>query len=235
MTSILAGMKKGMFIVIDGIDGSGKATQARLLTERLGTAGIACEKIDFPRHGTPVFGELISECLAGKRGDFVHMDPKIASTLYALDRFEASAQIRQWLAEGKVVIADRFTSANQIHQAGKLADVGERTAFLAWLDRVEHEVLGIPRPDAVVYLRVPAEISEALLEKKREAKNAALGDAQKDTVEKSAEYVRWSAESADQLAATNPNWKTVECMKEGNMRTPEDIHEEVYALVQSLV
>lgn len=228
-------MKKGMFIVIDGIDGSGKATQARLLTERLTKEGVACEKIDFPRHGTPVFGELISECLAGKHGDFVHLDPKIASTLYALDRFEASAQIRAWLTEGKTVIADRFTSANQIHQGGKVEDVSERTAFLAWLDHVEHEVLGIPRPDTVIYLRVPAEVSEALLEKKREAKNAVLGDVQKDTVEKSAEYVRWSAESADQLALTSANWKKVECVREGVMRTPEDIHEEVYTIVHGLV
>src|SRR5262245_7412995 len=119
-------MKKGIFVVIDGIDGSGKATQTRLLVERLRKEGRPVEKIDFPRHGTPNYGELISECLAGKHGDFVHLDPKIASTLYALDRYEASPQIRSWLDEGKVVIADRFSSANQIHQGGKIIDAEKR-------------------------------------------------------------------------------------------------------------
>lgn len=227
-------MQKGIFVVIDGIDGSGKATQSRLLSERLLVEGHVVEKIGFPRHGTPMFGELISECLAGKHGDFVHLDPKIASTLYALDRYEASPQIRQWLEEGKVVIADRFSSANQIHQGGKIMDAGKRDAFLAWLEKLEHEVLGIPRPDAVVYLRVPVETSLHLLSKEREVKNAALEGEAQDVVEKDRMYLERSYESAERLSVA-PNWHVVECTENGSLRTPEAIHEDVHKEVSALL
>lgn len=227
-------MQKGIFVVIDGIDGSGKATQSRLLAERLGKDGRSVEKIDFPRYGTPLFGELLGECLAGKHGDFLHLDPKIASTLYSLDRYEASPQIRAWLAEGKVVIADRFASSNQIHQGGKIIDPAKRDAFLAWLDKMEHEVLGVPRPDAVVYLRVPVEISLELLSKERDAKNASLDGATADVVEKDRMYLERSFESAERLSAA-PNWHTVECAHDGAIRSPSDIHADVYKEVSALL
>ena len=226
-------MTKGIFVVIDGIDGSGKATQSRLLAERLEKDGRRVEKIDFPRYGTPMFGELLAECLAGKHGDFLHLDPKIASTLYALDRYEASAQIRSWLDEGKIIVADRFSSANQIHQAGKIIDPEKRKSFLDWLDTLEHEVLSIPRPDAIVYLRVPVDTSIALLAKQREAKNAAV-EGTHDTVEKDRMYLERSFESAERLSL-EPNWKTVDCTSSGAMRSPEDIHADVYAAVSSLL
>lgn len=226
---------KGALIVIDGIDGSGKATQSKLLASRLRAEGHAVEEASFPRYGTPVFGELLGECLAGKHGDFLHLDPKIASTLYALDRHEASAGIRASREEGRVVIADRYASSNQIHQGGKIRDTEKRGAFLSWLDRMEHEALEVPRPDVVVYLRVPVDVSLALLSKEREAKNAALDGETKDLAEKDRMYLERSYESAEQLSA-DPAWITVECAPEGALRAPEDIHEEVYqAVVARLV
>lgn len=227
-------MTQGAFVVIDGIDGSGKATQSRLLKERLVREGVGAEKIDFPRYGTPVFGELLGECLAGKHGDFLHLDPKIASTLYALDRFEASEEVREWLAAGKVVIADRFSSSNQIHQGGKIVDPEKRGAFLSWIDKMEHDVLGIPRPHAIVYLKVPVETSLSLLSNERAAKNNALADGEKDTVEKDRMYLERSYESAEALAE-NKDWHVVECTHEGAMRTPEEIHEDVYNVVRRLL
>jgi dTMP kinase len=223
-------MQKGIFVVIDGIDGSGKATQSRLLAERLVREGKTIEKVDFPRYGT----QLLGECLAGKHGDFLHLDPKIASTLYALDRFEASAQIQSWIAEGKVVIADRFASSNQIHQGGKIIDPVKREAFLSWLEKMEHEVLGVPRPDAVVYLRVPVETSLELLSKEREAKNQALEGEAQDVVEKDRMYLERSFESAERLSS-GANWKTIECTQEGTLRTPEAIHGDVYNALATLL
>lgn len=226
-------MQKGAFVVIDGIDGSGKATQTRLLAERLANEGKQVEKIDFPRYGAPLFGEFLGECLAGKHGDFLHLDPKIASTLYALDRYEASPQIRQWLSEGKVVIADRFSSSNQIHQGGKIVDPEKRDAFLAWIDRMEHDVLQVPRPDAIVYLKVPVDVSLALLSKAREAKNKHV-EGGKDTVEKDRMYLERSLESAEHLSK-GPGWYQVDCMAGDAIRSPEAIHEDVYALVSKLL
>lgn len=227
-------MKKGVFIVIDGIDGSGKATQAKLLSEHLSKEGYSVEKLDFPRYGTPLFGELLGECLAGKHGDFLHLDPKIASTLYALDRYEASSNLHASLEAGTIVIADRFSSSNQIHQGGKIRDEEKREAFLAWLEKMEHDVLGIPRPDAVVYLRVPVETSLALLSKEREAKNTLLSGVAHDIVEKDRMYLERSFESAERLSAA-PHWKRIECVEEGHVRTPEEIHEEVYQAIAPLL
>jgi dTMP kinase len=225
---------KGRFIVLDGNDGSGKATQAALLSDYFGASKISCQKMDFPAYETNFFGALVGECLAGKHGDFVHMDPKVASTLYALDRLESTPLIKSSLEEGKVVVADRFTSSNQIHQGGKIADTKEREVFLGWLDRMEHEVLGIPRPDAIIYLRVPVEISLKLLSEKRKAKNTGLGDGQKDTVEEDRNYLERSHEAANWLASHQKNWHIIDCVKDGDMRTREDIHAEIVLAIATI-
>lgn len=227
---------KGLFIVLDGNDGSGKATQAALLAEYLNSAGVAAQKIDFPAYDKNFFGAFIGECLAGAHGDFVHLDPKIASSLYALDRLESSSQIRDLLEQGTVVIADRFTSSNQIHQGGKIVDETERAAFVAWTAQMEHEVLGIPRPDVIVYLRVPVAISQALLSEKRLVKNQGLEEGQKDTVEANQEYIARSFETANWLATREPNWHVIECVDaSGALRSKEDIHADIVQLVQSLM
>ena len=227
-------MTRGVFIVIDGLDGSGKATQTRLLSKRLAEKGVPSESIDFPRYNDNLFGALIGECLAGKHGDFLHLDPKIASTLYALDRLESAPQIETWRSAGRLVLADRFVSSNQIHQGGKIADEGERATFLAWLEHMEHTVLGVPRPDAVIYLRVSPETTLALLAEKRQAKNRALGKGEKDQVESDQAYVDRSYACAGWLAATQPGWHIIDCMEQGRMRAPESIHEDVFSLVAKL-
>lgn len=227
-------MQKGLFIVLDGLDGSGKATQAKLLAERFKALGTPFELIDFPSYDRTIFGTLLGEALAGKRGDFLHVDPYLGSTPYALDRFEMSPKIRAWLEEGKMVIADRFTSSNQIHQGGKFRDAEERGTFLRWLDRVEHELLQIPRPDAVVYLRVPVAVSARLLAEKRVAKNRMLPEGEKDTVERDEEYVERSFASAQLLAKENANWHIIDCSVNDQMRTPEDISEECFKVIANL-
>lgn len=220
-------MKKGKFIVLDGNDGSGKATQAKLLKERLAQEGIISEMMDFPGYERNFFGAFVGECLAGQHGDFLHMDPKIASTLYALDRLESSGQMRAAIAEGTVVIADRFASSNQIHQGGKIADEKERQAFLAWLDEMEHGVLNIPRPDLIIYLRVPVDTSLELLQKKRTAKNQFLTASARDTVEEDRTYLERSHTTANWLAAHQENWRVIDCAGQGGMRSVEDIQRDV--------
>lgn len=228
-------MKRGVFVVLDGNDGSGKATQARLLKEYLENKAIAAEMFEFPAYESNFFGAFIGECLAGKHGDFLHMDPKIVSTLYAADRQESSTKITEALVAGKVVIADRFTSSNQIHQGGKIPDSAEREAFLMWLDTMEHEIMKVPRPDAIIYLRVPVEVSLALLSNKRSAKNGGLKDGELDMVEEDRTYLERSHEAANWLLTHQSNWSVIECMRENTMRSREDIHAEVVARLPTLI
>lgn len=220
---------QGAFIVLDGNDGSGKATQSRLLKARLDELGVAAEHLDFPGYERNIFGALLGECLAGMHGDFLTLDPKIVSCLYALDRFTSAAQIREARAAGKVVIADRFTSSNQMHQGGKVADPVERAAFLAWLDQVEHEELSIPRPDVIVYLDVPVEISLELLQKKRAAKNPSLAEGVLDLVEQDRLYLERSRAVAAELSEKNDSWRRVDCMKDNVLQSPEAVHELIWS------
>jgi len=227
-------MKKGLFLVLDGNDGSGKATQSKLLVEYLERKEVKAERVDFPAYERNFFGAFLGECLAGLHGDFVHLDPKIASSLYALDRFESSPHIRKALTEGRVVIADRFSSSNQIHQGGKITDVEERKKFLRWLEVMEHEKLQIPVPNAILYLKVPLEISLKLLQEKRATKNTELLEGQQDMVEKDREYLEQSHDTALWLATHQPNWHIIECEGKDGMRTRESIHEELIVIVQKL-
>lgn len=228
-------MQKGLFIVLDGNDGSGKATQAALLAGYLASKGIAAEKMDFPGYDRNFFGAFVGECLAGQHGDFVTMDPKIASVLYAADRFESSIQVRQLLNAGTIVIADRYASSNQIHQGGKIADLTERESFLRWLDQMEYGTFGIPRPDAVLYLRVPLETSLELLQQKRAVKSNVLGEGEKDTVESDMAYLENSIATAEWLLGNQKNWSAIDCMEEGVLRTREDIHADVVRAVEDLL
>lgn len=229
-------MNKGLFLVLDGNDGSGKATQTELLGKYLEEKGHTFEKIDFPRYEHNVFGKLIGECLTGQHGDFLHLDPKIASTLYAADRFESTPHIKTALENGSIVISDRFSSSNQIHQGGKIADEQIRTEFIQWLDHMEHELFGIPRPDSIIYLKVPVEISLKLLTDKRKAKNQVLEDGQKDMVEEDRAYLERSHETANWLASHQPNWHIIDCSDgAGGIRTREDIHEEVRGIISNMI
>ncbi len=228
-------MQKGLFIVLDGNDGSGKATQATLLQQYLSNKGINAEKVDFPAYDRNFFGAFIGECLAGQHGDFVTMDPKVASVLYAADRFESSMKIRQLLNAGTIVIADRYASSNQIHQGGKIKDPAERESFLLWLERMEYEVFGIPRPNAVLYLRVPLEVSLELLQEKRAVKSNVLKEGEKDTVESDTEYLQNSITTAEWLLEGQKNWKGIDCMRDGVLRSREDINADVVRAVEDLL
>ncbi len=225
-------MKKGKLIVIDGIDGSGKATQVRLLAERLKKEGKKVKTIDFPRYYENFFGKLIGEYLSGKYGDFSEIDPRVGSVLYAADRFESSKQIQKWLDEGFTVVADRYVSANQIHQGGKIANAKERKEFLEWLDEMEHSVFKIPKPDLVIYLDVPYEVSKMWLQKKVALRKKKYLKGKVDVAEDNLTYLKNSRESALTLHKQKKNWEKIECCTGIICMAPEQVAEHVYKVVQ---
>jgi dTMP kinase len=223
--------RKGKIFVIDGLDGSGKATQARRLVERLKKEGKQVETIDFPRYKDNFMGKLIRECLDGKEGDFLAVSPRIVSVLYARDRHESSPLIQKWLAEGKIVVIDRYVSSNQIHQGGKIRDDAKRKEFLTWLDQLEHESFGIPRPDAIVYLHVPVEVSMKLARDRALKKGEAPDKAEVDT-----KHQLESQESALSIIKSANNWFRIDCGNGvGGMRPEDVIHEEVFQAIQSVM
>lgn len=222
----MAKTRKGKLIVIDGSDGSGKATQTRLLVRALRKNGVMARTLDFPQYERNFFGAFVGQCITGTYGDFVALDPHITSVVYAADRFESSRKIVSWLAAGATVVLDRYVSANQIHQGGKIVAPRKRAAFLQWLDTMEYGVFGLPRPDVVVYLDVPVRVSLGLLARTRRDKPYLRGG-KRDALECDPDYLRNARASALRLARTQRGWHRIICARGALMRTRDDIHAEV--------
>ena len=210
----------GKLIVIEGLDGSGKATQAKLLSENLKQRGMKVREVSFPDYDSPS-SALVKMYLGGafgaRPGD---VNAFAASTFYAVDRFASFK--RDWqrdYAEG-VIIADRYTTSNAVHQCSKLAPE-QWSGFLDWLFDFEYVKLGIPRPDAVVYLRVDPEISQKLMLSRYEGH-----EDKKDIHERDMAYLLCCQRAAD-YCARQLGWKVVECCAEGKMRSIESIQADV--------
>src|SRR3989339_223640 len=129
---------KGKLIVIDGTDGSGKATQVNYLTDRLKKDGYKVKVVDFPEYYKNFFGAFVGHCLSEQYYNFINVHPKIASVLFAADRWQSKTEMEKWLKEGYIVVANRYVSANQIHQGGKISDTRKRNNFIKWLNQMEY-------------------------------------------------------------------------------------------------
>ena len=230
----MAKSKKGRFIVIDGTDGSGKATQVDLLAKRLKKEGKTVKIVDFPEYYSNFFGKFIGHCLTEQYYNFVKVHPKIASVLYAADRFESKEKIEEWLKKGYIVLANRYVSANQIHQGGKIANIKKRQAFIKWLDEMEYKVFKIPRPDVVIYLNLSLPFILKLIKERNEKSKRSYVGKKKDIVEGDIEYLTNSQKSAVWLAKTQPEFVRIECVSKNDIRTREDIHEEIYERVKKI-
>ncbi len=223
----------GKLIVIDGTDGCGKATQAKKLFERLNARGFGVEAFEFPQYYNNHFGNIVGCFLRGDFGDPTQTNPYLASILYAADRFEASPKIKTWLAQGKIVILDRYVSANQIHQGGKIPDAAKRETFLKWLDKIEHGVFGIPRPDLIIYLDVPPNTAQTLIEKKS-ARDYTCGN-QKDKAEASVKHQESSREQSLRLVSQMNNWRRIICEEDGELLPIDVIHEKIWAIIEKMI
>lgn len=220
--------QRGRFIVIDGTDGSGKATQTNLLVEELKLSGYRVEMTDFPQYGTKSAG-LIEEYLNGKYGQ---VGPEAASIFYAIDRFDASFKIRQWLDEGKVVISNRYVTANAGHQGGKIKDDLQRLKFFKWLDNLEYGIFNIPKPDMNIILHVPAQVAQELVDKKTADQRVYANGKKRDLHEADLQHLLNAEKVYLQIAKLFPNTKLVECVSAGKLLSPNEIHNKVWELVR---
>lgn len=232
-------IKKGKFIVIDGTDSSGKATQTELLIKHLKRDGRNVKVVDFPDYYSNFFGKFIGHCLSEQYYNFVKVHPKIASVLYAADRFESKDKIKKWLDDGNIVVANRYASANQIHQGGKIANTKKRESFLKWLAEMEYEVFKIPKPDAVIYLDVPIPIILKLIKERNKNSNRGYLGKKKarktDVHEKNLNFLKNSRKSALWLAKSQKGWIKIECVKDGVLNTRENIHNEIYEKIKKII
>lgn len=221
--------------MIDGTDGSGKATQVALLAKRLKKEGYTVKLLDFPEYYKNFFGKFIGHCLSEQYYNWVNIHPKIASISYAADRWESSKEIQAWLDKGFVVLANRYVSSNQIHQGGKIANNKKRADFLKWLDEMEYKVFKIPRPHAVFYLNVPMNIILKLIKERNKKTSRAYMGKKKDIVEGNIPYLTNSSKAALWLAKTQRGWIKINCVKHKAINTRQNIHEEIYTKVKKII
>ncbi|MFA5185928.1 MAG: thymidylate kinase [Patescibacteria group bacterium] len=221
-------MAQGKFIVIDGTDGSGKTVQANRLIERLRAEGRNSQLQDFPRYGKPS-AWFVEKYLKGDYGSAAEVGPKRASMFFALDRYDAAPQIREALAQGSVLVSNRYVSANKGHQTGKIEDPQAQIEFLDWLNDLEYGLMGIPKPDLTLLLHVPADIGFEL-SRSRDGERT-------DIHQKDIEHLRAAERAYLRLPEidTAENWKVVECVEDGKLLPIDAIHERVWSLVSPLL
>ncbi len=215
----------GKLFVIDGTDGSGKQTQFEKLKERLSKDGVDYKTVSFPNYDSPS-SSLVKMYLSGEFGtNAQEISPYIASTFYAADRYATfQTGCKKYYEDGGIILADRYTTANMVHQAGKIKDKEERDKFLKWLWDFEFKLYGLPIPTEVFFLNMP---TEKALELMKDRKNKFDENAKKDIHESNETHMRDAYKAACDVAK-DYNWFEIKCMKDNKLRTIDDIHEEIY-------
>jgi dTMP kinase len=221
-------VKKGKIIVIEGGDGSGKATQSSLLIEYLKKNSIPNAYLDFPDYSS-FYGKLVGKFLRGEFGNLDTVSPYLASLTFALDRLSAKDTIENHLHEGKIVIMNRYATSNMAHQGSKFENEAERIKFLKWLEELEYETNKIPREDAVIYLYVPWQEGSRLTRMKGDRSYL---NGQKEDIQEASEKHRKDTEAIYKMLAKKRSWITINCIKNDTMKSKEQIHNEIITVLK---
>ena len=225
-------MERGKLIVIEGTDCSGKETQSNLLKEKLEKDGMQVHKSAFPRYDTPT-GHIIGSCILGKphmgpcifEEGTTHIPSKVASLYYAADRLYNINEINTMLDNGINVILDRYIESNMGHQAAKLSTDEEKIELMEWLEKLEFDLLELPKPDIVLFLYMPYQYAVELRNKRLELPDGA---------EQDVEHLK-NAEKTYLLMAEKYNYNIVNCIENNRIRTIEEIHNDVYNVVKKTI
>jgi dTMP kinase len=212
-----------LVVAIEGIDGSGKGTQASRLCETLTREGLSCGLIAFPRYSETAFGRTIARYLNGEFGDLQVAGPHFAALLYAGDRFESLPLIDRERSTRQLVIFDRYVPSNLAHQAAKLSQ-SERDSFITWVEAIEYGVYHLPRPDRVIFLDMPVATAQELI-----ARKPSRGYTAKvaDLHEGNSSYLAETAKVYRQLAACDSTWRVIQCTYEDRLRTADEVAVEI--------
>jgi thymidylate kinase len=188
-------------------------------------------RIDFPQYQKNFFGKFLKNALTQEEFNFLKIHPKIASVIYAADRWETLKVLNSFLDKGYLIILDRYISSNQIHQGGKIKDEIQRQEFMLWLSEMEHGIFNLPKPNLILYLSLKFETSRKLVEERARKNNESA-----DLVEKDLEYQKNSSGSALKLSNELKNMKIIECDDNNeHIKSREEIHEVIYKLISKYV
>ena len=222
----------GKLFVIDGTDGSGKQTQFNKLKERFEKEGVKYKVASFPNYESES-SSLVKMYLSGRFGENAKdVSPYIASTFFAADRYATyKTTLEECYKSGGIIIADRYTTSNMIHQAGKIQDIEEREKFLDWLWDFEFNLYGIPVPTKTFFLNMPTEIAVKLM---AERENKFTHTQAKDIHERDINHLKDSYNAALSLAEKY-NWTEIKCVKDNKIKTIEEIHEEIWNEIKKYI
>ena len=224
-----------MFIVLEGVDGSGKSTQIANLRQLFAERGIESEYLHFPRFDAPYFGDLIARFLRGELGSIEQVDPYIVALLYAGDRRDAATKINEWLSAGKVVLVDRYVYSNVGYQCAKIEDTAEREKLRKWILDLEFDYFAIPRPDVSLFLDVPFAFTERKLKEQREGDDRAYLQGKQDIHEQSMDLQRKVRQVYIDAAEYDDHMHVVDCTSEGEMASPEEIFSRIMKVVEPYI
>jgi dTMP kinase len=220
-------MVSGILIALEGIDGSGKGTQAAVLHQRLNAAGIRTTLLSFPRYAETAFGRQIGRFLNGEFGTLDQVSPWLAALLFAGDRFESKSIIETSLAENSIVLCDRYVASNIAHQAAKLRG-GARQELVNWIDHLEYALYLLPRPRLTIWLDVPVPYAQRLIATKSKR---SYTEKSADLQEADPEYLQHVREVYAELAAAQSGWRRIDCLSAEALRSVADIAEDMHHTV----
>ncbi|MEZ6047134.1 MAG: dTMP kinase [Planctomycetaceae bacterium] len=221
-----------LLVAIEGIDGSGKGTQAKLLKEALEAEGHRTELISFPQYDATLFGRAIGEFLNGRFGALDEVNPYLVSLLYAGDRFESKTKLIEAIAQRKFVILDRYVASNIAHQGSKVP-VEERAEIISWIKQIEFEIYDLPRPDLTVHLDLPVHAAQELIARKAQR---TYTDKAADLQEADGDYLGKVRDVYCELVMSEKSWVQIPCYDEATktVRDLDVIHRELLALVMEM-
>jgi dTMP kinase len=222
---------RGKLIAIEGVDGSGKGTQTRLLSEAIMRKRLACVFMSFPRYES-FFGKLIAQFLNGEFGPLDTVDPHFAALLYAGDRLDAKPQLAAALDDGKTILCDRYIASNMAHQGSRVPP-DKRAEFLEWLKRLEYDMYGLPRENLVVYLRLKPDEAQRMVARKRARSYTSR---EHDLLESDLRHLEQTS-AVYQVLASEPHWVTVDCFdaESDTLKSRDAIHQLVLAAVEPVL
>ena len=224
-------MRKGLLIILEGVDSSGKKTQVELLRKKLNKNGFDVETISFPSYGTP-FGNIVASYLRGEFGSLKKLPSEIAAMLFSLDRYQFKDKLFKKLQKGKIIISDRYTQSNMGFHGARFYGK-ERKAFIDWIQQVESR---LPQPDIVIFLDMPIEAAQILINNRR--KKNYLNGKKRDIHEIDADFQKEVRRTYLKLTKRK-EWIMIKCAHrikgKWKIKNQEDIHEEIYRIVEKFL